>query len=84
MTHPLLEELHGIPPSRQAEQCKIGLYLKIADGVDADAVQQLLNSKVTHEAGAALLGKVMKLHVGSTLVGKHRRKVCVCYRAEGE
>jgi hypothetical protein len=84
VTHPLLVELHSIPPSRVKERCKIGTYLSSADAVDIDAVQQVLDSNVSNEHVATLLHKVMKFHVGSTLVGKHRNEQCVCYRDRGE
>lgn len=79
MAHPLLDEIHSIPPARHAERCKIGTYLIGLPVDDADALREALASQVSHASLSTLLRKY-GIYVGPTLIGEHRREACACYR----
>lgn len=72
-------ELHGIPPTRVASECKIGEYLRTLPKVDADDLSFGLEAKVS-ATDLALILHANNVIVGTTTIKDHRRKVCACYR----
>lgn len=74
-----LQEVHGVPPTPVAAECKIGTYLRTLDPEDADDLRAALWSKLS----AARLAKVLRtlrIDVGATTIKMHRSKTCACYQ----
>lgn len=72
-------ELHGVPPTQIASECKIGEYLRTLPKTDADDLAFGIEAKVS-ATDLSLILHANNVIVGATTIKDHRRKVCACYR----
>ena len=71
--------LEGLKPIPRKQLCKVGELLEKLEQSDRDILQAALNDFETwssHGLRIALLER--GIIVGDVVIGKHRRKTCVC------